>query len=199
MSYEQALDNICWYLIHTNPKQEDRASKNLQAWGVETFAAQVKERRFNKYTGAVSYVIKPLFPRYIFARFRINDLYHKVRFTRGVHSIVSFGDVPTPVDERILNIIRMRMGSDGFIKLTEDLKPGDEVLIIQGPFRSLTALFEREVKGADRVVILLDAVKYQAHIEISRGLLRKVSPALFVYLFNLSFVYDGVSFLNSFG
>jgi transcriptional antiterminator RfaH len=195
MSHEQTFDNICWYLIHTNPKQEDRASKNLQAWGVEVFAPQIKERHFNEYTGAVSYTIKPLFPRYIFARFRINDLFHKVRFTRGVHSIVSFGDVPTPVDDRIINIVSTRIGGDGFVKLTEDLKPGDEVTVIQGPFRSLTAMFEREIKGSDRVVILLNAVKYQARVELSKGFVKKLGLALLVFLFNLSFActYAGPS------
>jgi len=174
MKYEQEFDSMCWYLIHTHPKQEDRASSNLRAWGVETFAPLIKERRVNEYSGAITYVIKPLFPSYIFARFRLNELFHKVRFTRGVHSVVSFGDLPSPVDDCIVNLVKMRMNGVGFVSLNEELKPGDEVTVIHGPLRSLTAIFERELKGPDRVVILLKAVKYQAHVEISRDMIKKV-------------------------
>lgn len=174
MTYKQAIDKMCWYLIHTNPKQEYRASRNLLAWGVETFAPLIKEQRVNEYTGAITYVRKPLFPSYIFARFRLNEHSHKVRFTRGVHSIVSFGDWPTPVDDGVVHLVKMRMNDDGFIRLSEDINPGDDVAVIHGPFRNLTAIFERELKGPDRVVILLKAVKYQARVEIPRYMLKKV-------------------------
>ena len=34
MSYE-AVDHVPqWYVVHTNPKQEDRAYSNLRSWGV---------------------------------------------------------------------------------------------------------------------------------------------------------------------
>src|SRR5215208_2764465 len=95
MSSLSAEDNYLWYVICTHPRQEDRAESNLIAWSVETFAPQIKKKQYNQFTGVAIQLPKPLFPRYIFARFKLNEMLHKVRYTRGVHSVVGFGAGPT--------------------------------------------------------------------------------------------------------
>lgn len=162
-----------WYVIHTHPKEEDRAEHNLKAWKIETFVPKLKEHRQNPFTGESFYVIKPLFKRYIFARFDLGSLYHKVRFTRGIHSIVSFGNTPIPVDDEIINIIRLRISKDGFVRIWEDLKPGDQVVIKEGPLKDFTGIFVREMKESDRVMILLNAVNYQAHALVEKQTLKR--------------------------
>ena len=62
---------------------------------------------------------KPLFPRYIFAHFKISDLYHKVRFTRDVYRVVSFGEGPTSIDEEIIALIQTNVKEDGFVRIDE--------------------------------------------------------------------------------
>ena len=109
MGNNPAADVPRWYAIHTNSKQEERANSNLRAWGVETLNPLLKERTVNQYTGKPSYVVKALFPRYIFAQFVARDLLHKVCFTRGVYNVVSFGDHPSPVDDEIIDYIQMRI------------------------------------------------------------------------------------------
>jgi len=166
--------NRSWYVIHTNPRQENRASSNLMAWNVETFAPQLKEHRYNQYTGESGYVIKPLFPGYIFARFSPDKLLHKVRYTRGVHSLVSFGEGPASVSDEIIGIIRSQMGKDGAVRIADDLKPGDRVMVKDGPLKNFTGMFEREMNDSERVMVLLDLVSYQTHIEINKVMLKKV-------------------------
>ena len=97
MNVEKPFETACWYAIHAKPKQEGRAESNLLAWGVETFVPRVKERRYNRIIGAATYHIKPLFPRYLFARFKASELLHKVCFTRGISSVVGFGVSRTPI------------------------------------------------------------------------------------------------------
>src|SRR5215216_1172190 len=98
--------NPYWYAVYTNPQQEGRAESNLWAWRVETFNPKLRERRYNQYSGKPVRVTKPLFPRYIFARFKARDLLHKVWFTRGVHSVVGCGNIPSPVDDQIIDLIQ---------------------------------------------------------------------------------------------
>jgi MbtH protein len=117
---------------------------------------------------------KPLFPSYIFAKFIANDLYQKVRYTRGIRRLISFGDSPTVVDEEIIAMIQSRISKDGFVRIDEDIKPGDKVVIKDGPFRTFTGVFEREMSSTDRVRVLLLAVSYQAHIEIERDMVKKI-------------------------
>jgi len=161
-------DILSWYAIHTHPKQENRAEKNLQAWNVETFFPRIRDCRFNEFTGEPSYFVKPLFPGYFFARFALNNLLHKVRFTRGVHSVVCTGIDPAPVDGRVIEIIAAQIDATGFVSLGADLEPGAKVLIQAGPFKGLTGIFEREASAADRIKILLDCVSFQTRVEVER-------------------------------
>lgn len=81
MSIDAVVDHVPqWYVVHTNPKQEDRAYSNLRSWGVETMHPKMKARRVNEFTGALSYVTKPLFPRYIFAKFNASKQLAKISF-----------------------------------------------------------------------------------------------------------------------
>jgi transcriptional antiterminator RfaH len=177
MSIQGAWDDLCWYLVQTHPKQEERASNNLKSFGVETLALMFRDRRRNFYTGEVTLHAKPLFPSYIFAKLVANELYQKIRYTRGIRRFVSFGDSPAVVDEEIIAMIKSRISEDGFASIDEDLEPGDEVIIKDGPLRTFAGVFEREMNGADRVRILLQAVSYQAHVEIERDMVMKVNGA----------------------
>jgi transcriptional antiterminator RfaH len=166
-------DSFCWYAVHTHPKQEDRAERNLNAWKLETFTPKFVDHRFNPYTGKRTPVVKYLFPRYVFVRFKINDSYHKVRFTRGVHSLVGFNDYPYTVDDSIINIMKSRVGKDGYIKIGEEFAPGDTVIIKQGPLKNFVGIFERESKETDRITILLETISYQAHVVVERAMIEK--------------------------
>jgi len=102
---------------------------------------------------------------------------HKIRFTRGVQSVVSFGGFPTPVDEDVVNIVRSRTGPDGLVRMGDELKLGDNVTIKQGPFRNLIGIFEREVGDRDRIQILLTTTSYQARLVLDRGLVERLGQA----------------------
>ena len=168
-------DSLCWYVVHTHLKQEERTSSNLQTLQLETLSPRLRVDRYNQFTGQLTQFVKPLFPGYIFARFKFNKYYHRIRFTRGVHSHVLFNNTPTPVDDEIIELIRSRMGSDVVVKSAEELKPGDAVVIKDGRFKNLCGVFERGMPDADRVRILLNTVSFQAHVVVNRSLVTKVS------------------------
>lgn len=172
MAGERCFDAPRWYAIHTKPKQEFRADSNLKGWSVETFAPRLKERRYNEYTLAGSYVVEPFFRNYIFARFKVSEMLHKIRFTRGVRAVVSFGGVAAPIDDEIIDFIQSRT-ENGFVKLDEDLKAGDEVVVEGGAFKGLSGIFDRETTPSGRVLILLRSVNYQACIEMDRVMVKK--------------------------
>lgn len=173
MDIETGVEDRQWYVVHTNPKQEERAYSNLVAWGVETLHAKLKTRRHNEFTGVPTYITQPLFPRYIFAKFNARDQLSKILFTRGVHNVVCFGDSPACVSEEIIEVIRARIDQNGIVKVSNELKPGDRVVISAGPLRNLIGIFEREVKGSDRIMILLTAIGYQGHLVVDRDLIKR--------------------------
>jgi transcriptional antiterminator RfaH len=175
MTVEKWADSRQWYVVHTHLKQEERANENLRSWGIETLHVKLKTRRFNEFTGAPIYITQPLFPRYLFAKFNAREQLSKIRFTRGVHNVVCFGDNPAPVDQNIVDIIRERIDEKGFVKTNDELKPGDKVVIGAGPLRNLIGIFEHQIKGSDRISILLTAIEYQGRLVVNRDLVQRAA------------------------
>jgi transcriptional antiterminator RfaH len=172
----QTADDIArWYVVHTKPKQEERVNNNLMAWGVETLNPKLKARRYNQFTGAASYVTQPLFPRYLFAKFNANKLLPKIWFTRGVHAVVSFGGSPASIDDEIIQIIHAQIDESGFVRIGENLKRGDKVIIKAGPLKNFMGVFERDLKGNERVMVLLPAISYQGRVVVNRDLIEKAT------------------------
>jgi transcriptional antiterminator RfaH len=164
-----------WYAIHTHPREEDRAHFNLCAWGVETCCPKLKNVRPHTFTGRTVQVINHMFPSYIFARFNAEAMLHKVRFTRGVRNVVTIGDVPARVDDEIIQLLRSCMSPEGLITRQDELDDGDEVYLKAGPFKGFTGVFNSRLTGTDRVMILLDNVKFQSRLIINRDLVGKAS------------------------
>lgn len=175
MDKAEIKDDLRWYVVYTNPKQEQRAASNLRAWGVETLYPKVKKRRVNAFTGLPVYETAPLFPRYIFARFCAEKLLHKVTFTRGVNSLVCFNNAPAQVEDETVALIASNLDEAGFARVGEPFKVGDRLLIQAGPLKGLVGVFEREMKDSERISLLLDAVSYQSHTIVERAMVVKAS------------------------
>jgi len=172
MSNTGLENGVAWYAIRTKPREEERVDVNLKSWQVQTFAPKLRElcaSGFGKH-----YVSKPLFSNYIFARFDASKQLHHINYTRGVQKVVSFGDSPLPIDDKVIDFIKERIDKDGFIQLSEELKYGEQVTIKFGPFKSLVGIFEKRINETDRVKILLNTVTYQSHLLIEREMIERV-------------------------
>ncbi|HWS88116.1 MAG TPA: transcription termination/antitermination NusG family protein [Pyrinomonadaceae bacterium] len=173
MQTETISQQLRWHVVYTKNGEEDRADSNLQVGHIETFAPKMRARRIDKFTGKPISTVKPLFPRYIFARFNTSEDLHKVWYTRGVHSVVSFGEQPSPVDDEVIEFIKSRQGEDHLVKIGDDLQAGDKVVINEGPLKDLAGVFEGAAKERDRVSILLSTVNYQGRVVIERAAVKK--------------------------
>ena len=59
-----------------------------------------------------------------------------------MHSVVNFGNGPTSIDDDIIQLIQLRVGEDGLVKLDNDLNEGDPVMIDAGPLKKLVGVFQ---------------------------------------------------------
>lgn len=143
------------------------------SWGIETLAPKLMETCDSRRCR-----VTPLFPRYVFASFDATMLYAKVRFTRGVEGIVGFGEHATPIDDLAIDLIRGRIQPDGFVHV-QPAEPGDLVEVVDGPFRSLVGVFDRELSSRERVLILLTSIGSCARLQVARASIRKVSAQRF--------------------
>ena len=116
-------------------------------------------------------VVEPLFPRYLFAGVRRDEQsVHPIRSTRGVSALVRGGEAYTPVPQDLLAELRGREDASGLHQLrTDQLRSGDRVQIMAGPFAGLEAVFQSR-QGTDRVRVLLTMIGTNAPATLPAGL-----------------------------
>jgi len=168
------MNAVQWYVLYTKAQEEHRAEKNLTAWGIETFYPQIKKKQFNQFTGKATEFSRPLFPRYLFARFDVEETLHKIYNTRGVEKVIGFNCIPTPVDDQVIALIQSKV-VDGFVRLNDDLRRGDEVRINKGSLTGINGIFDRKMKDKSRIMILLNTINYQASLIVESDLVQKAS------------------------
>ena len=158
-----------WYAIYTKPRSEDAVAALLLGAGIETLNPCIRTRRY--FRKQYQDIIEPLFPCYIFARLDHTLHGHMITYTRGVRYIVG-KERPLLVPDEIIASIQDRM-EDGIIgSPAEQFEKGERIIINDGPFRDFSGVFERDLPGKDRVVILLNAL--HGSLELDRGALRKL-------------------------
>jgi transcriptional antiterminator RfaH len=149
-----------WYVIQCKAKESFRAAENLENQGFEVFHPFIQVEKVRQ--GKLKLVDEPLFPYYLFIHLsEVADNWRPIRSTRGVLKLVSFGHQPVRVADELVEMLRERVAPQ-----PEDyLKAGDRVLIEEGPFKGLNAIFQTK-KGEERVILLLDLLQKQQRLEV---------------------------------
>jgi transcriptional antiterminator RfaH len=164
-----------WFAVNTKPFQEETAAMHIGRLKLEVLLPRVNTNR--SVFGTEKSVAGALFPCYLFAKFSPKDSLHSIRYARGVRKVVSAGDVPIPVDQTIINSVRSRMDSKGLISLVDkQFHVGDVVLIQDGFMQGQKGIFERELSGQQRVMILLRSIEYQARVLVEKRFLGASVP-----------------------
>jgi len=165
---KQGENKMQWYAVYTKPKREDAVAGSLENAGIEVFNPRLKQKKYMQ--GAYRNKISPLFPCYVFVKFEPETTSHMIKYTRGVKRVVG-GDFPWPVSDEVIDLIR-NQEEDGIIAIKPpQLKYGDSVAINDGPLAGLKGIFEQELSGQERVVLLLSAVEYQARVVVDKAFL----------------------------
>lgn len=155
-----------WFAINSKAGQESLVAANLERMKLEVL---LPKRECEKLVWGVPYrMLKPLFPRYLFARFCPATHLHLIRYARGVSRIISALDLPLPVDEEIIRLIQLQICAEGYVKLEPQFQPGQKVEVRDGMFQGLKGIFERDLNDRERVILLLEAIEYQARIVIEK-------------------------------
>jgi len=155
-----------WHVIYTKPKKEDSIAFRLQNIGIEVLNPKIKFKKFKR--SRLVEVIEQLFPCYIFASFEKDKYAHLITYTRGVRYIVGKTN-PVVVQDEIINAIKQGMENNIVVIKPFRFTKGDKVLIKDGPFKDFYGIFEKELKGPERVMILLNTI--QCRLELDGSLL----------------------------
>jgi transcription antitermination factor NusG len=146
----------------------------LQERGFETFLPLVpRERQWKDRKKVVEW---PLFPSYVFSRFRLAET-HQVVSTPGVAALVRTSDRPAAIaTEELDNIRRFVLalkGGDVELEHRPFFAEGEWVEVIDGPFQGIRGVVV-ERRNRRRVLIGLKAIGQALEIDIGTNALRAV-------------------------
>lgn len=162
-----------WYLIHTKPRQEQRALLNLEQQGYTCYLPLLATEKLRQ--GALTVVQEPLFSRYLFIRLETSHSgksWAPIRSTQGVSRLVTFGTEPAKVSTGLIEALCSQ--SDGMREQPERLFiEGDHVQIKDGPFAGLEAIYQMD-DGESRAMVLIDLLSKPTKLAVSLASLRKV-------------------------
>jgi transcriptional antiterminator RfaH len=159
-----------WHVVQVHVHAETKAQMHLSRQGFETYLPlYLKRRRHARRTDTVA---APLYPSYLFVRF--NSLIHRwrsIHSTIGVARLVCNGDVPAALDQTIIENLKSRENTQGFIQL--DRRPKfalhDKVRVCDGVFADCLGLVDG-VSDRDRVVILLNMLGRKVRVLLDEEL-----------------------------
>jgi transcriptional antiterminator RfaH len=143
-----------WFLLQTKSRQESRAVENLERQGVHSFCPMVRVEKVSRGNRVIKEEV--LFPNYLFVNFDLAiTSATTVRSTRGVSHFVTSSGSPVMVPDLLIEQLQKRT-KPGSEELVSDIsKPGDELEVIDGPFRGLSAVFAH-TDGIQRAVVLIN-------------------------------------------
>lgn len=142
-----------WYLVQTKPRQEDLALEHLGRQGYTCYLPKMRAQRLRR--GRLHRLLEPLFPRYLFIELGQSlesRSWAPIRSTQGVSHLVRFGQSPAKVSSEVVDQLRAQ---EAVLDEEQAFEPGARLLIQQGPFKGLEAVFQM-LDGEQRVMVLLE-------------------------------------------
>ena len=152
-----------WFVLQFKPNSHNQAAKNLNRQGFETFLPfhGTTSRKASRFISTS----QPLFPGYMFVRFdRSGSEWHKINNTYGVSGLVTFNSNLKSIPNKFVNNLMKRYDLSGKLLPVKELKKGDQVKVLNGPFANLIATIET-YETEQRVWVLMDLMGRKTKIQ----------------------------------
>ena len=143
-----------WYVIQFKPNSHHQATKNLNRQGFNTFLPlnEITSRKASRFVKST----KPLFPGYMFVSFnKTENKWHKIRNTYGVSRLITVNSSLKSIPSTFIDSLMKRYDSSGKLIPIVEMKKGDKVEILEGPFANFIASVEK-YESEQRIWILMD-------------------------------------------
>lgn len=161
-----------WYALYTKPRREHFVCAHLQKRGIEPFLPLVKVMK----KGRVLESNDPLFPNYLFVHCDLSEVGRStLEWTQGVRRVVGFIGEPAIVEDEVISYIKKRLSVDIQPVGSRRFEPGDTVIIKNGPFRDLGAVFDGNLSAKGRVRVLLSSMHRTISCEVDESWLDKLA------------------------
>jgi transcriptional antiterminator RfaH len=168
--------SLSWYVLHSKPNKEDflfsqLVSRNIKAYYPKLHVSPVNPRARK---------VKPFFPGYLFVHV---DLVYtplsSLAYVPGLNRLVSFDMHPATVPDEVIATIEKNVDriNQAHANCKQGLKPGDPVIILDGPFKGYNAIFDVALPGSDRVRLLIKLLHgQQKRVQVPVSVMQPQNP-----------------------
>ena len=143
-----------WFVIQLKPNSHHQAKKNLTRQGFDTFLPlhEITLRKASRFVKST----KPLFPGYMFVSFnKAENKWQKIKNTYGVSRLITINSSLKSIPTTFIDGLMKRYDSSGKLIPIVEMKKGDKVEILEGPFANFIATVEK-YESEQRIWILMD-------------------------------------------
>lgn len=164
----EPADPARWFACYTRARHEKKAERGLRERGFGTYLPMVERER--QWKDRKKLVWFPLFPSYVFARFRLSEV-HGVLGTPGVATIVRVEGRPVAIPDGEMENVRRFVAALQASGVEAELKPlvveeGERVRVMEGPFRGVEGVVV-ERRGKRRVLVGLSAIRQGLEVDVA--------------------------------
>ena len=151
-----------WFALQVKANAEWSVAEALRAKGYEEFLPAYRTRR--RWSDRWKEIELPLFAGYVFCRF---DAHKRlpVLVTPGVVSVVGFGKVPHPVEDREIEDLKAVISAGLNAQPWPYLKIGERVRIQDGPLGGVEGIL-LDIKPNRRLVLSVDLLQRSVAVEV---------------------------------
>lgn len=162
-----------WYAIHTYSGYEENVARNLKQ-RIESFKIDEKifnvivpkETKIKIKNGKRKNVRERIFPGYVLVEMIVTDeSWYVVRNTPNVTGFIGTGVIPTPISEAEIAVIQKRIGVRE-PKFKIDVKQGDPVKVIDGPFKDQEGKVQEVDADHGKVKVLITVFGRETPVEL---------------------------------
>ena len=142
-----------WYVVQALARREPIAKMRLEAQGYKIFLPQmIKSIRHARKMRQARVAV---FPGYLFVALNpYKDRWRSINGTIGVARIITANEGPAPVPRGVVETLASYMDNFGICRFDRDLKEGQQVRIVSGPFAQLIGqIATLDGKGRARVLL----------------------------------------------
>jgi transcription antitermination factor NusG len=144
-----------WYALYTKSRHEKFVESQLLERGIPAFTPKVILRR--KWSDRIKSIEEPLFKSYCFAKFSIQSRI-EVASQEGIATIVHFNNHYVPVEESVINSLKILTENKFKLDPCPYLKVGDKVTIKRGALKGLEGFITEKRNGNTTLVVSVDAI-----------------------------------------
>ncbi len=163
--------NPDWFALFVRPRHERSVASLLEYQNLERFVPSYLARR--KWSDRIRESELPLFPGYVFCRFR-RELLRSVERTPGVIRTVAFAGMPTPIPDQEIESIKMIVASRLRAEPWPALHLGQHVIMEAGPLAGIQGTVS-SFNNNHRLVVAVDLLNRSVAVEIDLAWARPLS------------------------